>query len=379
MTAVRRLPTRAAFAVSACGAVLILMSGTAQAAWLAVLGALVVGTVAGSVPVRHRLSGAVVEVRAPVRLRVGDEFTLEIAVSAPTHALPVHRLELVGAPFPSTAVLVESVRRGDVTRGGVTVTATTRGVHDAQLVRLSTGAPFGLLRSSAEMTATVQVEVGATLVDLPNRQVRSLTGADDASAERHRGGDEFHAVRDYRSGDAMRDVHWRSTARVGRLVVREYERAVPVRSAVAITGGVPGPAFEALLSAAASIAHRALLDGEEVDLVRAGPAGRPIARWASSEQDLHSWSAAAEAGAGDLRQLTRDLLARRPSWAVLAVAAGAERVADAGAELVAAGADVLLLTLPGYAGPVPREVVHRVLHPGGDLARTLAGADVGRC
>ncbi len=41
---------------------------------------------------------------------------------------------------------------------------------------------------------------------------------------RRRGeGLEFHQLRDYREGDAMRQIDWKATARRGRLIAREYE------------------------------------------------------------------------------------------------------------------------------------------------------------
>ena len=41
---------------------------------------------------------------------------------------------------------------------------------------------------------------------------------------RRRGeGLEFHQLRDYREGDAMRQIEWKATARRGRLIAREYE------------------------------------------------------------------------------------------------------------------------------------------------------------
>src|SRR3546814_1648371 len=47
------------------------------------------------------------------------------------------------------------------------------------------------------------------------------------SAQAHRGrGDELHHLRDYRSGDPMRDVAWKSSARAGQLLVREYEQPI---------------------------------------------------------------------------------------------------------------------------------------------------------
>ncbi|MBA2313659.1 MAG: DUF58 domain-containing protein, partial [Actinobacteria bacterium] len=79
-----------------------------------------------------------------------------------------------------------------------------------------------------------------------------------------------------RKGDPLRAVHWRSAARAGRLIVREYEEDLQTRVTVVISGRdwgePPESAFEWLVSAAASIARYALKAGHPVDLI--GPEAR---------------------------------------------------------------------------------------------------------
>jgi uncharacterized protein (DUF58 family) len=52
-------------------------------------------------------------------------------------------------------------------------------------------------------------------------QARELEAS--VSAPRAGSGMELFGVREYRSGDPLRRIHWRSSARLGQLVVREYE------------------------------------------------------------------------------------------------------------------------------------------------------------
>jgi hypothetical protein len=53
------------------------------------------------------------------------------------------------------------------------------------------------------------------------RQVHELEAA--AAAPRAGSGTELFGVREYRPGDSLRRIHWRSSARHGELVVREFE------------------------------------------------------------------------------------------------------------------------------------------------------------
>jgi uncharacterized protein (DUF58 family) len=72
---------------------------------------------------------------------------------------------------------------------------------------------------------------------------------------------EVRGVRPYRAGDAIRDVHWRSTARRGELVVREYDMAPSPELVLVVEPWVPPDAtqadrdrLEAALSLAVTIA-----------------------------------------------------------------------------------------------------------------------------
>jgi uncharacterized protein (DUF58 family) len=85
--------------------------------------------------------------------------------------------------------------------------------------------------------------------------------------------EEFMQLRDYRPGDGLRHVHWRSFARLGKPVVKEHEDEYFTRHALALdTFAAPGgsDAFEAAVSVAASLAgcfdqQDALLDLMFVD------------------------------------------------------------------------------------------------------------------
>ena len=59
--------------------------------------------------------------------------------------------------------------------------------------------------------------------------MRSAAGIDAERSSRRLGDEHFHALREYVLGDEARLVHWRSSARAGRLVVKQ-------RVAAAVTG-----------------------------------------------------------------------------------------------------------------------------------------------
>ena len=78
----------------------------------------------------------------------------------------------------------------------------------------------------------------------------------------------FHALREYEPGDDPRHIHWRSTARAGSLLVRQFQLTRRSHATVLLDPVPQAYAseaeFELAVSVAASVALRALLDDFEV-------------------------------------------------------------------------------------------------------------------
>ncbi len=136
--------------------------------------------------------------------------------------------------------------------------------------------PLGITRSFYRIT-----KPGKLLV-LPKRYTvpeLSLPG----SRKHHSGGialtsrvgdsDEFISLRDYRPGDPMRQIHWKSWAKTGKLIIRENQDEHFVRHALVLdtfSSKGSGDDFEAAVSLAASFVST-LADGESLlDLIVAG-------------------------------------------------------------------------------------------------------------
>ena len=92
----------------------------------------------------------------------------------------------------------------------------------------------------------------------------------------------FHTLRDYEPGDDRRHVHWPTTARLGRLIVRQYEETRRSHHLVVVDtrrGSWSGDDLETALSAAASLALAGLSRSRAVSLRSSGgwvPTGSPV-------------------------------------------------------------------------------------------------------
>lgn len=99
--------------------------------------------------------------------------------------------------------------------------------------------------------------------------------------------DEFVALRDYRNGDPLRHIHWRSWAKAGKPVVKEFEDEFFVRHALVLdtfTDHQHSEVFEEAVSVAASFVCTVQTQESLLDLLFVGPqsycftAGRGLAR-----------------------------------------------------------------------------------------------------
>jgi len=138
--------------------------------------------------------------------------------------------------------------------------------------------PFGFCRATRQFTTTDTLTVVPAIVTLPAIPVGGdWSGLGEARARAVASAGEDDVIpREYRTGDELRRVHWKSTARSGELMVRREEHPWRTRAtvfldtrAVAHRGEGPGSSFEWAVSAAASMACHLARRGYAVRVVDA--------------------------------------------------------------------------------------------------------------
>lgn len=85
--------------------------------------------------------------------------------------------------------------------------------------------PFGLFRSVRRIDSTSSVLVYPATVDLAGLTLPAghLLGGDRRRSGWNQTASHVSSVREYRPGDPVRHVHWRSTAHAGKLMVKEFD------------------------------------------------------------------------------------------------------------------------------------------------------------
>lgn len=261
---------------------LFFIGSNIQAGWMYVLGASLVGTVlAGLVLPAVVLRGIEVSRFVPPMARVGDPVAVRLevrnrrgsgsgGVSGIDHFLGTDKaLAIEGLPGGARVSLeyVADPRR--------------RGVYESAAVDLRSGFPFGTgkaERSSVVVSRMVVHPRWVSLSGVPLLEAASIPSEALHDRRRRGAGLDFFGVREYRPGDSLRHVHWKSTARGGRPVVREYEELPASRIGIFIetlevVGEEPETTLEDSVAAAASLAVYGLEVGHPVQLFSAGAAG----------------------------------------------------------------------------------------------------------
>ncbi|MQA27792.1 MAG: DUF58 domain-containing protein [Micromonosporaceae bacterium] len=156
------------------------------------------------------------------------------------------------------------------------VRAESRGRYEIGPLRVRLTDPFGLCELVRSFPAVSQLTVIPQVHPLPAIRIAGeYAGAGESrtrSVAVH--GEDDAATREYRHGDDLRRVHWRSTARVGELMVRREEQPWESRATVVLDprltahrGEGPASSFEWAVSAVASIAVHLRHGGYKLRLV----------------------------------------------------------------------------------------------------------------
>ena len=159
--------------------------------------------------------------RAQVGRFVEERFTLRNAGWLPKLWLELYDDSTL--PGHHASYVVSSLRREQ--SWSVKTLCVQRGVFRLGPVRLVTGDPFGLYEIRRSIDAQARLVVLPATIPLPSFELPEgvLPGGDALRRRTHLTTANATGVRDYLPGDGFSRIHWRSTARRSRLMVKEFE------------------------------------------------------------------------------------------------------------------------------------------------------------
>jgi len=204
---------------------------------------------------------------APLFLRVGNH-----KARTPSFSLRLALLPEAGqGGLADREIYLFQLPAGGTVDKTLMMTAERRGRIEVSRCQLSTGFPFGFFikRKILRVNWSATVFPAIHPVSLP--APRDGLAGGEQRVERY--GDEVTALREFRTGDPLRAIHWKSSAKTGALRVKEFSRQGPESFTVQLNladprTGVPAEPeiVERRVSRAASLIYHLIERGDDVRL-----------------------------------------------------------------------------------------------------------------
>ena len=197
-----------------------------------------------------------------------------------------------------------------------------RGIINVGPARAVRSDALGLLRRVRMWDEPVLLHVHPRTVRVPFDATGFQLDVEGVSTGKLSSSDvSFHALRDYEPGDDRRAVHWQSTARLGKLIVRQYEETHRSHHVIVLDTSRDAwdhDTFETAVSVAGSLGLANLRESRPVSL-------STTEGWLPSGVAMRMLDALSEVKArsfGDLSRRVREAVAQRPGVSALTLIVG---------------------------------------------------------
>lgn len=210
----------------------------------------------------------------PARLAAGAPCRVDLRVrNAGTRRSPVVELRDDVGAFGTATLDLAPLPAGATRQAAYAFPTDRRGVHPVGPLSATTSDPFGLVRTTKVLpgrTAVVVLPRSHRLDPLPPGRGDERDSGARALATGSTVDEELAALRPYVAGDDVRRIHWRTSARTGEPVVRQFDEPWQRRTTVLLDtrpSAHDEDSFERAVSAAASVVELATAGAELVRLV----------------------------------------------------------------------------------------------------------------
>ncbi|SDD43265.1 Uncharacterized conserved protein, DUF58 family, contains vWF domain [Sanguibacter gelidistatuariae] len=189
---------------------------------------------------------------------------IEVRNAGRRRLLPAHIELPVGVGAASFAL--PSMAPGAVHEEIYAIPTAQRAVVIVGPVRSVRADPLGVARREMRWTDPVELYVHPAIVTLAGTRAGLLRDLEGQATRTISDNDmSFHALREYIPGDDRRNIHWRTSARTGTLMVRQFEDTRRTHTALALSSERPDYAsdeeFELAVSTFASLGVQLIRDG----------------------------------------------------------------------------------------------------------------------
>jgi uncharacterized protein (DUF58 family) len=179
------------------------------------------------------LTGVSMRLELPEHIFAGQAVRAQLELeneklTLPSFSLRVETTKATG--FPTAAALLETpvyfpyLPKKDRVRQGIPITFARRGSYRQDAFRIVTRFPFGFLQKARRLELRTEALVYPS-VEPAGDFLEILPALQGALESQNKGrGHDLYALRNYVPTDSARHVHWKASARLGSLMVREFAR-----------------------------------------------------------------------------------------------------------------------------------------------------------
>ena len=206
------------------------------------------------------------------RVVVGETAEGTITVTNPGRTRSLGVLVEIPVGRGLVVIAVPSLGRGATSVQHFSVPTTRRGTVSVGPARTVRADPVGLVRRELVWTDPAQLFVHPRTIGIPSLStglVRDLEGS--PTKELTSSDVSFHALREYQPGDERRYIHWKSTAKTGTYMVRQFEETRRSHLIIALSLASADYAnddeVELAVSVAGSLGVRAIRDIRDLSVV----------------------------------------------------------------------------------------------------------------
>lgn len=228
----------------------------------------------------------------PDLLFVGEPATATVAVINRKPHLPSFSLRLVdtlGGHDLDRGLAVDQLLPGTPRFLTYPLVAMRRGRLPLGDIRVATRFPFGLFSKQTSYAAGGTVIVCPEIATIESTLLQEVLAVGfERSLHRRGHGHDLYNLRPYRPGDDSRSIHWVTTARTSKLVVRETEAEDQRRATLILSTVAPDShdaVFEEAVTCTASLAYLLSAQGYQIRLA-AGKYQSPFGQGDSHLIDL---------------------------------------------------------------------------------------------
>lgn len=152
-----------------------------------------------------------------------------------------------------------------------------RGTRHRLRSALTSSFPFGLWRGKLDLRDTLEMIIFPRAIpprELEDPQDMAQLEADESESAKHDWLGDFHGIREFQPGDRLKLIHWPSTARSGKIMVREFDRRLPEKYLILFHSIRPGRArgehgdsFEGAMELLCGLLQQCRDEGVPIELI----------------------------------------------------------------------------------------------------------------